>query len=102
MTVLGLLTLYGKWNLTGKRKLLPVPLQQSKPRMTKSETSKLVTLSELSFILLTRGSDCENQRKLRVISTNFTALAPQGTNLPVWSGLNDFHTAARYEFLQKL
>jgi len=102
MTFLGLLMLYGKWNLAGKRKLLPVPLQQSKPLMTISETSKLVTLSELSFILLIRGSDCGNPRKPRAISINFTALAPQGINLPVWSALNDFHTAARYESLRQL
>jgi len=67
--------------------------------MTMSETSKLVTLSELSLILLIRGSNCGNPRKPRAISMNFTALAPQGINLPVWNGLNDFHTAARYEIL---
>lgn len=76
--------LHGTWNLTGKRKLLPVPLQQSKLWMTISETSKLLTLSELSFILLIRGSDCGNPRKPRAISINFTALVPQGINsLPV-------------------
>jgi hypothetical protein len=83
MKVLGLLMLYVKWNLTGKRKLLPVPLQQSKLWKTMSETSKLVTLSELSFMLLIRGSDCGNPRKPRAISINFTALVPQGINLPV-------------------
>jgi len=67
-----------------------------------SETSKLVTLSELSFILLIRGSDCGNPRKPWAISVNFTALAPQGITLTVCSGLNDFHTAARYESLRQL